>query len=108
MGIVGYIVGFTDFKSSLAISQVAKLLSSNIFGGIDFIEKDVDGEHDVGTLCLNQDFLGIQVELFGENGNFTLEIGTQPSASVLEINEVCDLSAMLKQRIDQLGDLQQI
>ncbi|MCA9008057.1 MAG: hypothetical protein KDA70_22515, partial [Planctomycetaceae bacterium] len=104
MGIVGYIVGFTDFKSSLSISQVAKLLSSRVFGGIDFIEKDVDEDHDVGTLCLCQDFLGIQVDLFGENGNFTLEIGTLPSASVLEINEVCDLSAMLKQYIDQLGD----
>lgn len=99
-------MGFADFKSPLSILQVAKILSSQIFGGIEFCEKDVDGEHDLGTLCLDHDFLGIQVDLLGEDGKFTLEIGTLPSASVLELDEVCDLSAMLKQRIDQLEDYQ--
>ena len=106
MGNAGFIMGFADFKSPLSMLQVAKTLSSQIFGGIEFCEKDVDGEHDLGTLCLDHDFLGMQVDLFGKNGNFTLEIGTIPSASVSEINEVCDLSAMLKQRIDQLREYQ--
>jgi len=106
MGNAGFIMAFADFKSPLSKSQVAKTLSSQIFGGIEFCEKDVDGEHDLGTLCLVQDFLGMQVDLLGEDGNFTLEIGTIPSASVSEINVVCDLSAMLKQGIDQLREFQ--
>jgi hypothetical protein len=104
MPIAGYAVGFVDFASPLSIAQVAALLSSRVFGGIDFIEKDVDGEHDVGTLCLAQDFLGLQVDLFGEGGRYTVEIGTRPSASVSTIDEVCDLSAMLRQSIERLEE----
>ena len=68
MAVVGYVVGFADFASSLAIYEVSTLLSARLFGGIDFIEKDVDEEHDLGTRCLAQDFLGMQVDLFGHNG----------------------------------------
>lgn len=103
MAVVGYAVGFVDFSSPLPISQVAELLSSRVFGGIAFVEKDVDGEHDAGTLCLAHDFLGLQVDLFGESGRYTVEIGTRPSASVSSIDEVCDLSAMLKHSIESLG-----
>lgn len=106
MGYAGFIMGFVDFKSPLPIAQVAELLSSHIFGGIEFCEKDVDDEHDLGTLCLKNDFLGMQADLFGQDGNFTVEIGTLPSASVTELNEVCDLSPMLKQQIDQLSEFQ--
>lgn len=106
MGMAGFYLGFVDFKSPLPISQVAKILSSQLFGGIEFCEKDVDGEHDLGTLCLEHDFLGIQVDIIGEDGKFTLELGTRPSASVLGIDEVCDLSAMLKQHLDQLEEFQ--
>lgn len=103
MAVVGYVMGFVDFSSPLPISQVAELLSSRVFGGIGFVEKDVDGEHDAGTLCLAHDFLGLQVDLFGGDGSYTLELGTRPSASVSIIDEVCDFSAMLKQRIVQEG-----
>ena len=103
MAVVGYALGFVDFSSPLPISQVAELLSSQVFGGISFVEKDVDEEHDLGTLCLAYDFLGLQVDLFGGGGGYTLEPGSLPSASVAEIGEVCDFSAMLKQRILQKG-----
>ena len=106
MSVIGYAIGFADFTSSLSLSQVAELLSSQVFGGIDFIEKDVDGEHDLGTLCLAQDFLGLQVDLFGADGGFTVELGTRPSASVNgNVGKVGDLSAMLRQRIDTLEGL---
>ena len=105
MPLIGYAVGFADFTSSLSMSQVAKLLSLRVFGGIEFIEKDVDGEHDSGTLCLAHDFLGLQVDLLGEDGAFTLELGTRPSASVDDgIGETADLSAMLKQAIATLEE----
>lgn len=94
------LIGFADITTPLPIQQVAELLSSRVFGGIRFIEKDVDGEHDLGTLCLAQDFLGVQVDLFGGDGGYTLELATRPSAVVAEIkSDVCDVSAMLKQRI---------
>lgn len=102
MAVVGYVVGFVDFSSPWPISQVAELLSSRVFGAIAFVEKEVDGEHDLGTLCLAHDFLGLQADLFGESGRYTLEIGTLPSASVSSIGEVCDFSAMLKHRIKSL------
>lgn len=105
MVMAGYAVGFADFTCSLPISQVAELLSSSAFGGIRFIEKNDDGEHDVGTLTLEHDFLGLQVDLFGEDESFTIEIGTRPSASVSGVDGVCDLSAMLRQRIEKLGEL---
>lgn len=104
MVVVGFAVGFVDFSCSLTVSEVAELLSKNIFGGIEFIEKDVEEEHDLGTLCLARDFLGLQVDLFGENGKYTVEIGTRPSASVPTIHEVCDLSAMLRHSIDSIAD----
>lgn len=103
MTVVGYALGFADFSSPLPISQVAELLSSRLFGGIGFVEKDVDGEHDLGTLCLSQDFLGLQVDLLGENGRYTIELGTRPSASVSTVREVCDFSEMLKQGIERSG-----
>ncbi len=101
----GYVLGSVDFTSSLSLSQVADLLSSKIFGGICFVEKDVEEDYDLGTLCLAYDFMGIQVDLLGEEGRFTIEIGTRPSASVEEINEVCDFSEMLKQFINELDEL---
>ena len=93
-------IGFADITTPLPIKQVAEMLSSRVFGGIRFIEKDVDGEHDLGTLCLAQDFLGMQVDLFGGDGGFTLELATRPSAIVAEfVSDVCDVSSILKQRI---------
>ena len=100
MTLVGFAMAFADFASPLPISQVAEVLSSRVFGGIAFIEKDVDGEHDLGTLRLVQDYIGLEVNLFGKNGRYTVELGTVPSASVAEIDAVCDLSAMLKQAIE--------
>ncbi len=103
MALVGFALGFVDLSSPLPLVQVADLLSSKVFGGIRFIEKDVDEDYDVGTLCLEHDFLGLQVDLSGDNGRYTVEIGTRPSASVPGIDEVCDLSAMLAHRIKGLG-----
>ncbi len=105
MAMAGYAVGFADFTCASPISQVAELLSSRVFGGIGFIEKDVDGEHDLGTLTLERDFIGLQVDLFGEDGVYTLELGTRPSASVSGVDDVSDLSAMLKQQIEKLEEL---
>jgi len=105
MSLAGFITGFGDFKSALSLDQVASLLSSSVFGGIKFVEKDVDGEHDVGTLCLERDFVGIQVDLFGAGGCYTVEIGTRPSASVADSPDVCDLSEMLRQRLTQLTEV---
>lgn len=102
MAIAGFVIGFADFTTQFSIEEVAVAISSKVFGGIRFVEKDVDEIYDVGTLTLEQDFLGIQVELFGANGFFTLELGTLPSASVKECDEVCNLSEMLKQRLTQI------
>ncbi|MGL4461960.1 MAG: hypothetical protein ACRC1K_07380 [Planctomycetia bacterium] len=100
MSTASSLIGFADFSTPLSLQQVAELLSSRVFGGIHFIEKDVDGEHDLCTLTLAQDFLGVQVDLFGEAGRYTLEFATRPSAIVSGGGMVCDLSAMLKQRIE--------
>ena len=106
MTVAGFLIGFADFASSLPISQVADLLSARVFGGIRFVEKDVDEEYDLGTLCLAHDFLGVQVDLVGQDGRYTLELGTRPSASVATINVVCDLSAMLRQRLAEVDEIQ--
>jgi len=105
MPMVGSVLGFVDFTSALPLNQVAVLLSAQLFGGIRFIEKDVECEDEIGTLSLENDFLGIQVDLLGEAGLFTLELATRPSASVSEVEEVCDLSAMLKQGIERVEAL---
>src|SRR5260370_28436924 len=102
MALAGFVIGFADFKSSHPIREVATILSSKAFGGIRFVDKVVDECHDAGTLTLERNFLGIQVDLFGADGKYTLEIGTRPSASVEKCTEVCDLSEMLKHRLSQI------
>lgn len=99
MSTAGFVIAFADINTSLGLHDLAAVLSSHVFGGIPFVDKDVDEDYQLGTLCLAHDFIGIQVDLFGGTGMYTLEISTRPSASVGDLDDVCDLSAMLKQRI---------
>jgi len=105
MSIAGFVVGYADCVSDLSVHELANVLSSRAFGGIRFVEKIVDGEHDLGTLTLEHDFVGIQVDLFGANGTYTLEIGTRPSASVKGCPDVCDLTQMILQRLSQISEV---
>jgi len=98
---IGYILRFCDFESLRSIDEVGRFLSIAVFGGIEFVRKITDEDYDDGNLVLQQDFLGIQAELFGEGGSYTLEIATIPSASTEGSGEVGDVSLMLKQRIQR-------
>ena len=105
MTIAGFFIGFGDFEARLSLHEIADVLSSKAFGGIRFVEKEVDDERDLGTLTLEHDFLGIQVDLVGSNGSYTLEIGTIPSASVDGCPDVCNLSKVLQQRLSQIKEV---
>lgn len=105
MSIAGAVIGFVDFETELSLYDIADVLSSKAFGGIHFVEKDVDGEHDLGTLTLEYEFLGIQVDLVGANGTYTLEVATTGKSSVVHCPEVCDLSRMLQQCLSQIVDV---
>jgi hypothetical protein len=87
------------------MDQLAKLISSHVFGGIPFVPKETDEDYDLGTLSLANDFIGIQADLVGRGGAYTIEIGTRPSASIAEVSDVCDLSAMLRQRLNSLSGI---
>jgi hypothetical protein len=103
MSLSGLVLGFADFRLSLPLVDAAALLSNEVFGGIPFVEKPDDESDDVATLVLKADFCGITAELIGSEGSYyTIELDTRPSASVAEVSEVCDLSAMLKQRLSHL------
>ena len=102
MALSGFVLGFADFRLPLPLVDAAALLSNEIFGGIPFIEKENDGSNDAVTLQLEDAFCGIVAELIGSDGNYTIEIGTRPSASVADNSEVCDLSAMLKQQLSRV------
>lgn len=99
---IGYVLGYCDFECTRPIEEVAKMLSEVVFGGIELVRKNTDNDYDAGNFVLRKDFLGVQIELSGEAGRFTLELGTVPSASVEHISEVGDLSALIKQRVQTL------
>ena len=103
MKVVGFVLGFADFLSPLTIQEVASTLSREVFGGIPFVEKNVDEDYEVGTLCLKDAFIGLQVELFGGDGGYTLELGTKPSASVQDRDTVFDFSELIKQQVAKCG-----
>jgi hypothetical protein len=105
MMLVGFVLGFADFALALPLQEAAALLSRHVFGGIPFIDHDRDDIDGGPSLILQCDFVGINAELFGKEGEYTLEINTRPSASVEEINVVCDLSAMVKQQLLQIPGL---
>lgn len=100
MSNAGFLIGFADFDSPLSLSEVADLLSTRVFGGIRFVEKDVDVEEYLGILNLEKDFLGMQVDLFGGNGGFTLELQTISTAGVSGETSIWDLSSIMKKRIE--------
>jgi hypothetical protein len=99
---IGYVLGFCDFECPRSIEEVGRMLSETIFGGIAFVRKTSDEDYDDGNLVLQRDFLGIQIEVSGEGGRYTLELATVPSASVEGVPVVGDLSAMIKQRVQTL------
>jgi hypothetical protein len=99
---VGYVLGYCDFECTRTIEEVARMLSEMVFGGIELVPKNTDNDYDADNYTLRKDFLGIQIELSGEAGRYTLELGTVQSASVEHVSEVGDLSQMIKQRVQSL------
>lgn len=99
-------LGYANFISSLPADEVANRLSSELFGGIRFLEFDADEEYDVGRLYLERDFMGILVNLLtGDDGRFSIEVGTAVRACVKERVPVCDLSEMLKKMLANIPDI---
>jgi hypothetical protein len=82
------------------LEEAATLISDKVFGGIPFQIKEQDSDDSSPTLILKHAFVGIVAELFGGIDGYTIELGTRPSASVEGINEVADLSPMLKQQLE--------
>ncbi len=106
MGYARAILGYANFISSLPNDQVANRLSLELFGGIQFLEFDADEEYDRGRLYLERDFMGIEVNLLtGDNGRFSIEIGTAVRAFVKECDTVCDLSEMLKKMLASIPEI---
>jgi len=103
---VGYVLGYCNFECARSIEEVATMLSEVVFGGIELVPKNTNNDYDTGNFVLRKDFLGMQIELSGETGRFTLELGTVPSASVESVSEVGDLSALIKQRVQTLLPLE--
>jgi len=101
MSIAGFVVGFGFFDSALELEDVASLLSTHVFGGIQFVEKETDDEYRQGILKLANLFLGIHVELFGENGSYALEMTSHTAASIEQGD--CDLSLILKHFLMRVG-----
>lgn len=103
---VGFFIGFVDFESSLPKNQVLELLSSEMFGGIKLIEKDVDDDHNLGYLCLAKDFLGIQIDLCtNDKGGYTIELGTVGPPHP-DIDGIASFDLLLKERIQGIGDFE--
>jgi hypothetical protein len=86
-----------DFKSKLAPEMLghlqSHLLALRVVAETKTIQlntsptKDIDGEYDVGTWTREQDFLGIQVDLLGQDGSHSLEIADRWMRSIWNGNE---------------------
>lgn len=103
MNPINSVMAFADFKAHTPLSATARLLSTFIFGGIEFVVKEEDIEHTSPTMRLGKDFMGIQAELFGsEDHFFSLELDTVSSAIPNGEPHVCDLSEILKKRLSSV------
>ncbi len=109
MGYARAYLGYANFTSTMSDEQVASLLTSELFGGIRFLQIEVHEESDVGRLYLEHDFMGIEINLLtGNDGRFSVEIGTTLRAFLEKSEEcdtVCDLSAMLKKMLANIPEI---
>ena len=111
MAAVTSIVGFADFASQLSLQEVSMRLADEMFASISFSCSD-DGGWDEGPyLRLELDFLGLRVELGGDpNTGYTLEVSTvlgaiPASAGSGELQEVADISAMLRTQLARISGI---
>jgi hypothetical protein len=100
------IVGFADFSVSLPLQDVAKCLSAELFAGIRFTE-DPGGWDEVPCLRLERDFLGLRVQLGGnENVGYTLEVDNTLNVICVsdeaESRTACDVSTMMKSQLARI------
>src|SRR6185503_12751526 len=68
------VVAYVDFDCDRPLSDVGKLLSEQLFGGIEFIGENTGIWDGVPAVRLAQRFLGLQVELGGQDGSYGLEL----------------------------------
>src|SRR4030095_9253622 len=100
-----FIQAFVDFESRLPLGEVAKLLSREIFAGIQFTGLNEGIWDEVPAMRLEQDFLGLRVVVGGgadERGSYTLEIEAAdfPWAKIPEAHSqeaVCDISDYVRE-----------
>jgi hypothetical protein len=76
---IPFIVGYATLQSDLSIEEVGLLLSSKIFGGLEFSGKHLEIHEEIPAIFINTLLLGLRIVLdgysgFGPDQNFTLPI----------------------------------
>ena len=72
-----HLSGFVDFEHPAPLLELASVLSVCLFAGIAFVGGDEGNWDEVPALRLENDFLGLRVELGGEPGEaggYTLQV----------------------------------
>ena len=109
-----FIQAFVDFESRLPLLETAKLLSDEVFAGIQFTGLDEGIWDEVPAMRLNRDFLGLRVVVGGgsdEKRSYTLEIEAFdfPWSKIPEVDSqaaICDLSEYIREQLKEIKDIE--
>jgi hypothetical protein len=71
-----YLAAFVHFVSALSLDDVARLLSTRLFGGIPFVGREEYLRDEVPALRLEREVLGLDVVVHGFGGDegYTLDV----------------------------------
>lgn len=101
---------YVDFYYPESLSVVAGILSEQIFGGINFIGENTGIWDEVPAVRLSKRFLGLNIELGGEKGTYTLQIEApdfpwELISSAFHATASTDLSGFVQHMLSQICDI---
>ena len=108
-----FIRAYVDFESRLPLIEIAKLLSREIFAGIQFTGLNEGIWDEVPAMRLDQDFLGLRVVVGGgadEKRSYTLEIEAAdfPWSAIPEAHSqeaICDIFDYVRELLKRVTSI---
>jgi hypothetical protein len=100
------IFGSVGIRSDLSLDELAALISDRLCGGIAFGGKDEGYRDEVPAVATVRDFLGLGMKLWGDQGEYCLDVEQWDDDVPTTMEGDLELSAYLFWRLGQIPGIQ--